>query len=184
MAKSKTVKQTESPYDIIRRDEKLLSFKKKLSKGLFALDTKKLIFDISNMHRIRLTRTIKTKEIIQKYQVKFIEASLQGTSFRSRITEIKLSCMDTLSELDNYLSVLKKYLKSTYADTLKKLYTTQADRDSLIDMVLEKAILQKKQLEHVIKYCDVVVADIDATSWTLKGISEAMQLGAEKRSIM
>jgi hypothetical protein len=85
-------------------------------------------------------------------------------------------------ELEKFMSILKKYLKSQYPNELKSKFTTQADRDSYIDYLLEKAIVQKKELEYVIGYCDIFISDVDAAGWSLKSIIDVMNMSHDKKT--
>jgi hypothetical protein len=167
---------------MIKDDKKLKKFLNKVNNGVFSINTEALIAEIRDMHLTRSTRTLKPKEVLIKFQSRFMGAALQNSAFRSRAVEIKMQCYYSLSELDKYLSILKKYLKSQYPLELKSKFTTQADRDSFIDRILEKAIVQKKDLESVIGYCDIFISDIDAAGWSLKSIIDVMNMTNDKKT--
>ncbi len=171
-----------SAHAAISGDKKLRKFLKRCKQGAFTLDTKKMMFDIGNMHRTRLARNLKTKTVIQKFQVSFIDADLQNIAYRARIVEIKMNCFEVLSQLDQYISLLKKHLKATYAENMKVGYGTQADRDALIDSFLEPGLMSKKKLEATMSYADLVILDIDQAGFALKRIITVMQIAQEKRS--
>ncbi len=178
---SKVKAITKSPIDIIKEDKLLRKFLKRCKHGEFSVDTKKIIFDIDNLHRTRLSRNLKTDVVIQKFQTEVISAEIQTIAFRARIVEMKMTCFKILYELDKNLSIIKKYLKSEYAETMKKLYTTQVDRDSVIDTFLQTPIRKKKDLENVVAYADLVIRDIDAQGYNMNHIIDAVKLSVEKR---
>jgi hypothetical protein len=184
MAKKPKVVKVKSAIEQIQEDKKLKKFLRRCKQGAFNLDTKRMVFDINNMHKSRLARRLKTKDLIRNFQNIFIEADLQNIAYRSRIVEIRMQCFETLEDLDQYLSLIKKHLKANYSEAMKKLYTTQADRDALIDSFLQPAISRKKRMAMVIAYSDMVINDIDASGFNFKRIVDTVKISVERKTVL
>jgi hypothetical protein len=175
---------SKSPLDRIRADQQLKSFLRDCKNGIYNVDVKKIKHEINNLHRSRLSRQLKSRTVKRRFKEQILETEIQSMSYRSRIVEMKLTCVDILFELDKYLSILKKYLKTEYAGELKKVGGTQAERDAFLDNMMSRAIINKKDLENTITYADIVIADIDAVSWSVQRMVNAVQVKTDRRSVM
>jgi hypothetical protein len=142
-----------------------------------------MIAELQEMHASRLSRRLTPEDVLKRFKTRFLNFILQNNAWRSRAVEIKMQCHSVLIKLDEILPVLKKYLKSTYAKELQEYFKTQAERDSYIDMLLERAIRQKHLLEGVSKHADLLISDLDAAGWTAKGIIDVMEMATKRDAV-
>lgn len=167
--------------EVARADPEIKRMKRLLKRGAFSLDIEALRHEIDNMHVGRLVRRLKTLEVIQQFQLKFVEAALQNQAYRSRIVEIKLKCYKTSALLGYLLEELRKRLNAEYREKLSA-YRTVRERESAIESVLARGLRKMAELDGLIEYGDLVIADIDQASWMLKSVQAAMAMSAEHKS--
>lgn len=165
----------------MKQNKRVKRFLRKVNSSLFHVDTDAMIHQIETLHANRIYRGMAPEKLMGRFQKKFIEASMQNSAYRSQIVSMKMKCFKVHASIEKNLSSLKKYLKYTYSEDLKKTYKTQADRDSAIDFVFLQVLQYKKDLEMVMGLCDIVVADIDATGWSMKDVKSVMEMAFEKR---
>jgi hypothetical protein len=175
---------SKTPADTVRRDKQLRSFLADCKNGIYNVDVKKVKYEVNNLHRTRLSRALKSRTVKRRFKEQVVEMQTQSMAFRSRIVEMKLTCVDVLFELDKHLSILKKFLKAEYAAEMKKVGSTQSDRDAFLDNLLSRPIMLKKDLENTITYADIVIADIDASDWNVMRMINAVQVKTDRKSVM
>jgi hypothetical protein len=165
----------------IESDKKVRRFIAQVKQGNYYIDTDALMIEIQEMHSARFTRALTTTAVIKKFQTSFIDSVLQNSAFRSRATEIKMKCTRIIIEIDKKLPIIKKYIKARYSEELRAQFSTQADRDSYVDVVLQTAVKTKSHLEGVIRYADMFIADLDSNGWSLKYILDAVNVSQDKK---
>jgi hypothetical protein len=161
--------------DLLKADKRVKKLNKMLDNGSFALDTDMRIREMLTSHKVKKLRRLTTRHVLERFQEKVITAMLENQAFRSRVVEIYTECIIISGKLEEHLRGLKGYLKSKYSDQIKKNgYSTVADKNSLIDAVLEPAIVRQHELKQVISVAKLIQEDLDQGGWSVKNLIEAI----------
>lgn len=163
------------------KDKRVVSLHKALERGVYFVDIEKIDQEVDQLHISRKVRELKTTELMQSFNKKFVTASLQNQAYRSRLVEIKMKCYRISAKLEEHLKAIRGHLKTTYPKTLMA-YKTQADRNAAIDSVLEEPIKRLKKLSRSDAVIDMVINDIDQASWSLKSILTVFENVDENKS--
>lgn len=159
--------------DLAKKDKRVRALLKALHQGTYSIDIEGLEREIDSLHLTRQVRKLKTEEIIQSFQKKFIEAALQNQAYRSRLVEIKVKCFRVAAKLEEHISVVRSYLGITYPNSLRK-YRTVGERKQAINSVLEEPTSFLTKLELKDRELEVIIKDLDQASFSLKHIIDAM----------
>jgi len=159
--------------DIASSDTRVKALLKALRQGTYHIDLDGLEREIDSLHLTRMVRSLKTEEVIQSFQKKFIQAALQNQAFRSRLVEIKVKCFRVSAKLEEHIGVVRSYLSIKYPNGLSK-YRTVAERKQAINSILEEPMTFLSKLELKDRELELIIKDLDAAAWSLKGIMEAM----------
>lgn len=169
-----------SLYSMIRKDRHVRKLRTMLRSGSYNLNTVEWIRELEAMHAARLIRNIPASDVVQKFQTRFMRAVLQNQSNRSRAVEIRMRCFRVQSRLTRHLDRLAKLLLARYSEQLNRTLSTKAERDNLVRSAFSRADDLLQEITTTMQLADMFIADIDAASWTVKHIIDAMQLIQEK----
>ncbi len=159
--------------DLAAKDKRVKTLLKSLRNGSYHLDLDGLEKEIDSLHLTRQIRKLKTEEVLQSFQKKFIEAALQNQAYRSRLVEIKVKCFRVAAKLEEHISMVKAHLGLTYPNALSR-YRTAAERRAAINSVLEEPSTFLTKLDQKDKELETFIKDLDQTSFSLKHIIDAM----------
>ncbi len=165
--------------ELAQNDKRVKALHKAMHNGGYSIDLNSLEKEIDSLHLTRQVRTLKTTEVLVSFQRKFLDAALQNQAYRSRLVEIKVKCFRVAAQLDEHISIVRSHLSIKYPNALKS-YKTIGERRAAIDSVLEEPMAFLLKLELKDKEIEVILKDMDAAAWTLKGIMDAMNFNIEK----
>jgi hypothetical protein len=106
---------------------------------------------------------------------KIIESTLQDSSYRSRMVEIRVKLVRHRDRLDVAIDATRQYLALNYPDMVKGL-RTKAERGSVFDTYLKSGVRLHEELKSLITQLDDFVKDIDQTAYTYKTSVECLEL--------
>ena len=166
--------------NLINQDRRVRRLQRMLRNGDYNVNTAAFRRELQATHSTRLTRRLTVKDVLVRFQTRFLRAVLQNQANRSRFVEIKITCFDTHARLDQHLTKLRQYLMLTYGEQLRRAASTVEERRNVINSCLSAAVELQQEIETVIKIADMVVADIDQTGWAIRNIITAMELIQER----
>ena len=161
--------------ELAQKDKRVRALLKALHNGAYHIDLESLEREIDSLHLSRQVRTLKTVEVMQSFQKRFVDASLQNQAYRSRLVEIKVKCFRVAAKLEEHLVAVRGILSVTYPNSLKA-YRTVAERRAVINSVLEEPMAFLTKLELKDKELTEIIKDLDQSAWALKSILDAMNI--------
>ena len=156
---------------LLKEDPAYRKFKQvtKYCESVAEFDT--LVKEMESMHAARKSRILYLKTPKVK---KIIEASTQGSSFRSRYVEIMLNVMRAQRTLEAALKQIESHIMVNYSDQMG--FRSQADRKSLVAALLEKYHYKLADYNRIIEMAQTSISDVDQAAWALKHTLDAMQI--------
>jgi hypothetical protein len=146
-----------------RRVKRLLTMFQELP--LYQIPYKALMTEVERIHQTRNIRFLSVTS--PTFLEDVVDASVRDQSNRSRLTEISVQCFKARASLQEALDPMREYLLLTYAPDMG-FVRTKEERKSLVDMALAPFGRFVKRTEVLSTMCDMVVADIDKASWSLR----------------
>ena len=164
-----------------KNDPHIIKLSTMLETGVYAIDPKKYLAKLTNLHNTREIRALKSSNLLNSTNggAKLTDALLENQSKRSRIVNIKKLCYELHAKLDEHIQDAVRYLQTRYSTELKSEYTVLKSRTEAARDVIKPAIRLQTQLGIIIKSSNDIIEDIDKAYWTMRTISEIMQ--QEKR---
>jgi hypothetical protein len=160
------------------KDERLLRLKEAFNNlPEYRMDFKDLHDEIDTMMTTRPLRSLNRKD---NFVDNLVEAMMVDQQYRTRVTEILMSCVKTEKHLSRSVDHLSDYLKTEYHSNIYSLYKTKADRESFVDYVLRKFIVYLDKIDELKQRCALLTGDIDKAGYMFKGLLESVQISARK----
>lgn len=168
--------------ELIREDSTYRRSKKRLEIIMEDIDFKMLKTELFSLHSSRGSTILKGSIVVRDSVRVLIDSSVDEISVRSRATTIKMQALVALTDIEELVSHLSKYLLSKYAKQMKSNgETTITAQRSTVDVYIRIFIEQKKALEGLMKLADLVMTDIDQASYSLSRIKDALELASKDR---
>lgn len=173
-AKSKTaeVGGAELFKKILRSDDAFVQFRALVKSIEVKLDTEEIMAEAARLHSGRLSRTLHGTTPGPE---KLLNATLQDSSYRSRMVEVRVKLVRHRDRLDIALQATRQYLATQYRDQVSDL-KTKGERESYFDAYLKRGLHLKEDLKSTISQLDDLVKDIDQTAYTYKNAIECLEL--------
>lgn len=168
----------------IRRVQRNKKFKRLIEmrkKGLFAVDHEKAIKEIRQLHTTRIMRTLTPKTVMQNFQHKATEISLQNSAFRSRIAELKMDFFKLRAQLVKHIKAMRNYLSSRYSSELRREFTTLDARKKVLDYMMKDFDDIADDFQLVVDIADIVIEDIDKAYWSIRAVIDVMEIASKDR---
>lgn len=161
--------------DSLLNDDKYVDFKKAFANGAFSLNFNALLKEIKGLHVTRSVRSLDTHTVLSNTEA-VVAALINNQITRSRIVEIKMNVSDLDLRIHSKIESLSKYLLSKYADDLKSLKLTQAERKNYVLSLFSFFDTCLYNIDVLQKFSDLVINDIDQASWMLKSIIDCLKI--------
>lgn len=104
-----------------------------------------------------------------------LDVSLDEISQRARLTEILVKAKRASAMIQPVVDGLWHHITGTYAEELKS-FRTKGERESAISAVLNKGYVLIAELDNLITQCELVIKEIDQTSFALSRIATLFEL--------
>ena len=167
---------------VIREDSVYKRSKKRLNSIMENIDIKMLTNELFSLHNSRVAATLKTQVIIRDSVQEITGSTVDEIATRSRCTTIKMTALKSLLDIEEITRHLSKYILSKYAKQLKANGdTTITAQKATVDVYLRLFIESKNQLEGLMKLVDLVLDDVDQTSYGLSRIEKVLELASKDR---
>lgn len=163
--------------NIVKKDPKYKKFNRMIKNGAYNIDFDHYIKELKGYHSTRIIRILTYDMIVGKEQKKLIEANIQNQSYRSRIVEIQNEFYILSSKLKDHMTILKKYIKTKYINSLKNSgYKTISSQNEAIDNLFSSAALLLKQLENLSQIAENIINDIDKATVSINSNIRILEL--------
>ncbi len=160
---------------IVKRDEKYKRFKAAVDKNPnLQLAFEDLHDEIDRMQRTRSVRSLNRKD--KDFTNAVIDAMLMDVRYRGRLAEILASCLAITGGFQETLLNLRDYLLLEYSGRLTKHRTTKDERRNFMENVLRPFFRYIHKVEQLKAHAELIVADIDKTSYTYTNLVAAIKL--------
>lgn len=135
--------------------------------------------ELISLHESRTVRRLRRRLEEPRFIDETVKALLKDQEVRSRITEIRISCVNTSSKLEDALVAFKQYVFSEYYSEINSI-STKGERDKVVDSCLRTFNKYLGQIERVSEKCLLLIEDVDKAAYTLKNTIEAVKLITHK----
>ena len=145
----------------------------------YNLPIKTVYEEIERIHMTRKTRHLDKSS--GSFVSDVTEGMLDDQSNRSRLTEILMSCIHALKNLNASLESLEGYLLIEYADQLGTI-RTKGERANFVEHhVLSKYHKYADRTSRIKEACELVITDIDKAAWMYKNLIESIKMASGRR---
>jgi len=156
-------------------DNRFKKHMRMLQTGVYSLDVESFREELESMHSIRKVRNINLANA-KSAQAELVAAAEQNCAFRSRAVEIIMQIHRVCSQLELIQEALTDYLSTKYSPYLMSEYNTKGERTQAIKTLLHPFEKKYRESVSVKEIADLLVADIDAASWTLQRLVSILEL--------
>lgn len=163
----------------LRKDASYAKFKEiaKYCSSLAEFDN--LSTELESMHSARKSRNLHLKSPSLR---KIIDASMQGSSYRSRCVEILNHVSKAQRMLQAAIDRIESHILANFREQLG--VNSQADKKTLMKAILQSAYYQLADYERITEMAKNIVEDIDQTQWSLKHTLDALNILYTRESIL
>ncbi len=138
-----------------------------------------LVKEMESMHKARKSRAL----YLSKPKLKtLMEASLQGTAFRSRCVEIMINVMKAQRTLSAALERMEAHIMANYKEELG--VKSQADRKTVVKAFLQSEHYRLADYTRIIEMSQALIHDLDQWMWTAKHTLDALNILYTRESIL
>lgn len=171
-----------SLQDVVREDKTYRVSKRRLERVMQNIDIKILIRELFTLQTTRASGALKGNQVIRSAMRTVIDGAAEEMAVRSRCTTVKMTALQALVEIEELVSHLTKYLLSRYVARLKaEGFTTITAQKAQVEVYLRLFVEAKKNLEYLMKMADLVIADIDQSSYAWRRIEDAIETSKKDR---
>lgn len=154
-------------------------FNSQLESGKYNVNLVDYYKKVEGLHATRIVRRLTVKQIAADYQKYLMEATLQNQQYRSDSVDYKKECFKVNSLLTWHTEELKGYLINKYPKSFKEL-GNENNRQAAWNVLFANAYSITSQNECFIEYVDMVIEDIDKAGWTLKNLTDVLNLNISR----
>lgn len=166
----------------LRKDERYKRLKNAFDTApIYQISVSKLLTEIDSLQALRKVRRLNSSD--PKFVDRVIEANLYEQVARSRLTEIMMSCIRVQSTLNSAIESLKAYYLTSHSLTLKSVRTKE-ERLQVINVVLSVFIKYVNKISMLKESANLVISDIDKTSWNLRLIIDAVKISHKPENVI
>lgn len=145
----------------------------------YNIPVKNIFEEIERIHMTRKTRHLNRKSA--SFVQDITEGLIDDQANRSRLTEILMSCIHTMRNLNSTLDSLEGYLLVEYAAQLSSI-RTKAERVGFIQYhILVKYKRYIDRVQRVKEAAELVIVDIDKAAWMYRNLIESAKLASGRR---
>lgn len=139
----------------------------------------KYLEEVQAMHKSRPVRTIGLSSVPSGK--KLVRAALVDQAYRSRCVELVINVIRNRNVLEQAISIIKKHVEGEYSDYLKQIGLRGiTERKSLINSLVLNATRQLAEMDTIVQICDLVITDIDKSSYALKHAVDSLQIAMKR----
>lgn len=156
---------------VLKRDPAFIKFKEVAEYCKTVAEFDNLVKEMENMHQARKSRALYLKK--PKLRT-LMDASLQGTAFRSRCVEIMINVMKAQRTLEAAIDRIEAHIMASYKEEMG--VKSQADRKTLVKALLQKEYYRLADYNRIIEMSQALIQDLDQWQWTARHTLEGLKL--------
>lgn len=165
----------------VKKDDNILSLYRNLRQGTYSIDMAENTREIYHLHADRRFRRPNIrKEILASAQQEITNASVEASAYRSRVVEIKMRCFEIHDLLDELIESSTKYMLAKYDRELTASYRNATAGKDAIKYVLAPFVKRQRELNRVMKLADMVIEDLDKSSYHIRHVLDALLLSVSR----
>jgi hypothetical protein len=176
--KIKSVVDQGDVLDMLKADDKFKQYRRIVKTIKESIDLDKLDTELRNLHAGRSSRRLYGKTPSADA---LINASLQDSSNRSRMAEIRVEVTRQLGILEVATSTIKKHILNEFREHTVGL-RTKGERVAFADQYLVRGLQFQDQLSNFTTRADFLIKDIDQTGFALRNALQCLELIYQKNS--
>lgn len=168
---------------MILKDKRVLKLDRAFSQlAEYNLPLRDMFEEIERLHMTRKTRHLDKQS--ETFVQDIVDGMINDQSSRSRLTEIMMSCVHSVKNLEQSLDMLEGYLLLEYSSTLSNI-RTKAERQSFMrHHILTKYRRYVNRVNRVKDAAELVITDIDKAGYYYKNLIETVKLAAGRREVI
>lgn len=134
------------------------------------------------LDRIQASRLVRSTSYDMKPD-KLLDISMNEVSYRARCTEILIIAKRRSADLGKVIDATRLYVSTTYAHLLLDL-KTKGERDSTVASFFIKGVELQASLSSLAEQAELVIKDIDQTSFALTRIANVFELVIRREKLI
>lgn len=158
--------------DDLKEDAKFKQYRRIVKEIERSVDIEKLTTEVNRLHSGRKSRNLHGKTPSGE---SLMEASLQDSSNRSRMAEIRVETYRQQSMLEEAISAIKRHLMNEYRESFSGL-RTKGERVAYVEQFLNRGLLLNSKLENFMERIDFLIKDIDQTGFSLRNAINVLEI--------
>lgn len=164
--------------DDLKEDAKFKQYKRIVKEIERSVDIEKLTTEINRLHSGRKSRNLHGKSPTGD---SLMEASLQDSSNRSRMAEIRVEAFRQQSMLEEAIAAVKRHLMNEYRESFSGL-RTKGERLGYVEQFLTRGLRLNANLENFMERVDFLIKDIDQTGFSLRNSINVLEIVYSKNN--
>lgn len=137
----------------------------------------------SEISLIQQARRVRSLQVSTLQPRDILDISLDEVSHRARLTEILVTAKRSYEELDGVVSSVSRYITANYSSHVSDL-RTKGERDNVISTLFTKGYELLSSMDNLATQCELVIKEIDQTSFSLTRIANLYELVIRRESIV
>lgn len=163
---------------VLKKDSAFVKFKEVSDYCTTIAEFDNLVKEMENMHKARKSRAL----YLSRPKLKtLMDASLQGTAFRSRCVEIMINVMKAQRTMEAAIDRIEAHIMANYKDELG--VKSQADRRTVVKALLQKEHYQLADYNRIIEMAQALIHDLDQFMWTARHALDGLKLIYQRDAI-
>jgi hypothetical protein len=147
----------------------------------YSLNANELYEEIKRIHMVRKTRHLDRKS--KTFVDDVTEGLLDDQAHRSRLSEILISCVQIIRNLENTLDSMEGHLLIEYNELLSEIRTKSERQTFVRTNVLNKYLRYVDKIDRVKQTAEIVITDIDKAGWMYARLMDALKLSSGRKEV-
>ena len=148
----------------------------------YNLNRNELYEEIQRIHMVRKTRHLDKRA--KTFVEDITEGLIDDQSHRARLSEILISCVRVIRNLESSLETMEGHLLIEHSELLSEI-RTKGERQSFIHHhILSKYLKYVDRIDRVKAAAEIVIIDIDKAGYMYKNLIEAVKLSTGRKEIV
>ncbi len=168
--------------ELIREDRNYKSARRALDNVKKNFISRDILDELFTLQASRGVSALRPNKILQSSLHVLLDTSTQEIATRSRATTIKMTALRSLLSLEQVIDPLRKYLLIRYRKKFKAHGISGVTNEkNAVEDIMRLFYKEKRELDYIVKICDLVIEDTDAAGWGLKRISDTLEQASKDK---
>jgi hypothetical protein len=166
----------------IKQDEKYIRFNSVIEMNKTRINVSSIMDEIRDIAEIRTKSSLKYN-MDGSMLASLMKENLNAQSYRSRLSEVCVTCSRITAKIDTACEKLSSYLNVRFNVEIQGLGRTKDERGAVVKLLLQDAYEFMNGMAAIVEMAETVIADIDKQHYSLKLTLDAMNLHVNKEHI-